>query len=327
MQLHSNTRTVTNKSPKKISAVVPVYNDEEVLHALIDRLKPALVAMTPLFEIVLIDDGSRDESWKVIEILCTQHPEITGIKLARNFGQQGAIRAGLDNSNGDYIVIMDSDLQDRPEDIHKLVESLEENNASMAISQWESREDSFFKKLVSRLFYEFSSRFTSIKIEPRLGMFRVIRRTVVDELKRFPEKSATPISLLYYIGTDYSIVPLKRDARLAGESGYNLRKMISLTLARLFSFSMFPIRLATYTGLLVSLCSFIAIVFLVFKYLNGDTYPGWTSVMVLILFLFGLNFAFLGIIGEYLGKIFIETKQRPSYVINTIKKPETEKVV
>lgn len=303
---------------KYLSAVIPVYNDEEVLHELIERLKPALVKLAERFEIILIDDGSADQSWKIIRELCDRHTEVTGIKLARNFGQQGAIKAGLDHSNGDYIVIMDSDLQDRPEDIHKLIESLEQNNSSMAIAQWESREDSFFKRLVSRLFYEFSSRFTTINIEPRLGIFRVIKKSVVDELKKFPEKSATPISLLYYIGCDYSIVPLQRDARAAGTSGYNLRKMLSLTMARLFSFSMFPIRLATYSGLLISFLSFVAIVFLVIQGLTGETYPGWTSVMVVILFLFGLNFAFLGIIGEYLGKIFIETKQRPAYVVSTV---------
>jgi len=302
-----------------ISAVIPVYNDQEVLHALIKRLKPELAQLSTRFEIILIDDGSRDASWSIIEELCSEHSEITGIKLARNFGQQGAIKAGLDHSSGEYIVILDSDLQDRPEDIEKLINSLEQNNSSMAIAQWTSREDSFFKRFVSRMFYEFSSRFTSIKIEPRLGMFRVLRKSVVDELKKFPEKSATPISLLYFIGCDYSIVPLERDARAAGESGYNLRKMISLTLARLFSFSMFPIRLATYSGLIISALSFVVIIFLVIRRFTGDPYPGWTSVMVLILFLFGLNFAFLGIIGEYLGKIFIETKQRPSYVVSTVK--------
>ncbi len=302
-----------------ISAVIPVYNDQEVLNALIQRLKPALAQLSTQFEIILIDDGSRDASWNIIEELCSEHSEITGIKLARNFGQQGAIKAGLDHSSGEYIVILDSDLQDRPEDIEKLINSLEQNNSSMAIAQWTSREDSFFKRFVSRMFYEFSSRFTSIKIEPRLGMFRVLRKSVVDELKKFPEKSATPISLLYFIGCDYSIVPLERDARAAGESGYNLRKMISLTLARLFSFSMFPIRLATYSGLIISALSFVVIIFLVIRRFTGDPYPGWTSVMVLILFLFGLNFAFLGIIGEYLGKIFIETKQRPSYVVSTVK--------
>lgn len=305
-----------------ITAVIPVYNDQEVLHALIERLKPALTAISRNFEIILIDDGSADKSWVIIEELCAGHPEVTGLKLARNFGQQGAIKAGLDHSNGDYIVIMDSDLQDRPEDIHKLIESLEANNSSMAIAQWESREDSFFKVFVSRMFYVFSSRFTSIKIEPRLGVFRVMRKSVVDELKRFPEKSATPMSLLYYIGCDYSVVPLQRDARAAGSSGYNLRKMLSLTLARVFSFSMLPIRLATYTGLLVSAISFIVGILLIYRRLVGDAYPGWTSIVVLILFLFGINFAFLGIIGEYLGKIFIETKQRPSYVVSKIKKSD-----
>lgn len=305
-----------------ISAVIPVYNDQEVLHELIRRLKPALADITARFEIILIDDGSADRSWAVIEELCEAHPEIVGVKLARNFGQQGAIKAGLDQSSGDYMVIMDSDLQDRPEDIHKLVESLEQNNASMAIAQWESREDSFFKQFVSRLFYVFSSKFTTIKIEPRLGIFRVIRKSVIDELKKFPEKSATPISLLYYIGCDYSIVPLERDARAAGTSGYTLRKMLSLTMARLFSFSMFPIRLATYSGLFISFLSFVAIIFLIYQNVTGSTYPGWTSVMVVILFLFGLNFAFLGIIGEYLGKIFIETKQRPAYVVGQVKRSE-----
>ncbi len=295
-----------------------MYNDQEVLHELINRLKPALAAIGSRYEIILIDDGSADRSWALICELCNDHQEITGIKLARNFGQQGAIKAGLDHSNGEYIVIMDSDLQDRPEDIHKLIVSLEQNNSSMAIAQWESREDSFFKRFVSRLFYEFSSRFTTIKIEPRLGIFRVIRKSVVDELRKFPEKSATPVSLLYYIGCDYSIVPLQRDARAAGTSGYNLRKMLSLTMARLFSFSMFPIRLATYSGLAISFLSFVSIVFLIIQGMTGETYPGWTSVMVVILFLFGLNFAFLGIIGEYLGKIFIETKQRPAYVVSTI---------
>lgn len=307
----------------KLSAVVPVYNDQEVLHELINRLKPALAKLTSDFEIILIDDGSADQSWQLIEELCRTHPEIVGVKLARNFGQQGAIRAGLDQSAGEVVVIMDSDLQDRPEDIHLLLESLESNNTSMAIAQWESREDSFFKRFVSRLFYEFSRKFTTIQVEPRLGIFRAIRKSVIDELKRFPEKSATPISLLYYIGCDYSIVPLKRDARAAGTSGYNLRKMLSLTMARLFSFSMFPIRLATYSGLAISLLSFVAIIFLLIQYLTGEIYPGWTSVMVVILFLFGLNFAFLGIIGEYLGKIFIETKQRPAYVVNRVQRTES----
>lgn len=309
---------MSDVNQKFFSVIVPVYNDEQVINELIIRLRPAMLKLAARFEIILIDDGSRDRSWAVINELCAAHDEITGIKLARNFGQQGAIKAGLDHSSGDYIVIMDSDLQDRPEDIHKLIESLEANNSSMAIAQWESREDSFFKKFVSWLFFAFSTRFTAIKIQPRLGIFRVIRKEVIDELKNFPEKSATPLSLLYYIGCDYSVVPLKRDARAAGSSGYNFRKMMSITTARVFSFSMFPIRMAIYSGALISLMSFLAAVVLIYRRIIGEAYPGWTSIVVLILFLFGINFAFLGIIGEYLGKIFIETKQRPTYVVNKI---------
>lgn len=308
---------MVQKPDIRLSAVVPVYNDEEVLYALLERLKPALKLLTEAFEIILIDDGSSDASWPVIRELAAQHPEVQGLKLVRNFGQQGAIKAGLDHSSGDLVVIMDSDLQDRPEDISLLIDSLETNKTDMAIAQWVTREDNILKVFVSAMFYRFSNAFTSIRTEPRLGIFRVVRRSVIEELKRFPEKSATPISLLYFIGCNYSVVPLKRDPRAAGTSGYNLRKMLSLTLARLFSFSMVPIRLATYSGLVVSFMSFVLGLFLIYRRITGDAYPGWTSITVLILFLFGLNFAFMGIIGEYLGKIFIETKQRPAYVVGT----------
>lgn len=304
-------------SSLELSVVIPVYNDEEVLDELVARLRPALREIAETFEILLIDDGSADGSWPAIQRLAADVPELTGLKLVRNFGQQGAIKAGLDHSRGDYVVIMDSDLQDKPEDITLLIQSLEENRSDMAIARWEERQDGFFKVGASRLFYWLSNNFTTIKTEPRLGIFRVVKREVIEELKRFPEKSATPISLLYFIGCNYSTVPLKRDARAAGTSGYNLKKMISLTLARLFSFSMVPIRLATYTGLVISFLSFLFGALLIYKRTTGDAYPGWTSIMVLILFLFGLNFAFMGIIGEYLGKIFIETKQRPAYVVGT----------
>ena len=213
---------------------------------------------------------------------------------------------------------MDSDLQDRPEDIPVLLNALLESNASMAIAQWISRKDTGFKKFVSNLFFRVSDKITTIHIQPKLGIFRVMKRSVVDELKNFPEKTATTISLLYFIGSDYVAVPLKRDARFAGTSGYNLSKMLSLTFARIFSFSLFPIRLATYTGFTITLLSFIVGIVLIIRRFMGLVAPGWTSIIVLILFLFGLNFAFLGIIGEYLGKIFLETKQRPKFIVSKI---------
>ena len=188
----------------------------------------------------------------------------------------------------------------------------------MAIAQWEERKDSRMKIAVSRLFQHVSNRITDIHTMPRLGIFRVMKKSVVDELRNFPERTATAVSLLYFIGSKYVAVPLKRDARFAGKSGYNLSKMLALTFARIFSFSMFPIRLVTYLGALLCIGSMIAALALIIYKLVGNVVAGWTSMMVLMLFLFGLNFAFLGVLGEYIGRIFLETKQRPNYIIEQV---------
>ena len=305
---------------EKLSVVVPVYNDQEVLDELLKRLTPAVTAICQNYEVILIDDGSRDKSWAKIEELKQQYENIVAVKLARNFGQQNAIAAGLDQATGDVIVLMDSDLQDRPEDIHVLVNALFEHNSTMAIAQWESRKDSFFKVFVSRLFFFVSDHMTEIHVKPRLGIFRAMRSSVVRELKKFPETTATTVSLLYYIGHGYVAVPLKRDARFAGKSGYNLKKMLQLTLARLLSFSMLPLRFTTYTGLGLALMSFLLAIFWIIRKLIMGAPTGWTSLIVVNLFLFGLNFAFLGILGEYIGKVFVEVKRRPKYVVDRIEK-------
>ena len=307
-----------NSNVKKLSIVVPVFNDQEVLNELLVRLNPASKDICADTEIILIDDGSRDKSWEVIEQLKLKYPNIIGIKLARNFGQQNALAAGMDQATGDVVVLMDSDLQDRPEDIHLLVEALFEHNTTMAIAQWESRKDSFFKVFVSRLFFFVSDHMTEIHVKPRLGIFRAMKSSVIRELKKFPETTATTISLLYYIGHGYVAVPLKRDARFAGKSGYNLKKMLQLTLARLLSFSMIPLRFTTYTGLGLAVISFLLAIFWIIRKLIMGAAAGWTSLIVIILFLFGLNFAFLGILGEYIGKVFVEVKRRPKYVVDKI---------
>lgn len=298
-----------------ISIVIPVYNDVEVLEELYKRLCAVLEARYEEWQVVLIDDGSQDNSWHIVERLAQKDDRVHGIKLMRNFGQQNAIAAGLDYVDGDIVILMDSDLQDRPEDIPKLVQALEESDASMAIAKWKTRQDSMFKLAVSKLFYNVSRKITKLRYEPGLGVFRAIRGELVQELKKYQEKTSSTISLLYWIGVDYVSVELDRDARFAGKSGYNLKKMLKLTFDRFFSFSMFPIRASIYTGLTVSVLSFIlALIFVIRRILN-QTAPGWTSIVVIVLFLFGMNFIFLGVIGEYLGRIFLETKQRPKYIV------------
>lgn len=304
---------------QSISVVVPIYNDSEVIHELIKRLGPVLESITADYEIILVDDGSRDDSWLQMLAVRQANACIKAVRLSRNFGQQSAIAAGLSLTSKELIVLMDSDLQDRPEDIPVLIDALlADEKATMAIAQWEERKDSKFKLAVSRLFQRVSNSITEIHTMPRLGIFRVMKKSVVDELRNFPEKTATTVSLLYYIGSRYVAVPLKRDARFAGKSGYNLSKMLSLTFARIFSFSMFPIRIVTYLGALLCVGSMMAALALIIYKLVGNVVAGWTSMMVLMLFLFGLNFAFLGVLGEYIGRIFLETKQRPKFMIDEI---------
>jgi dolichol-phosphate mannosyltransferase len=303
---------------KNITIIIPVFNDEEVLKELQSRLQIMLNENHYQYKIIFIDDGSTDNSWNIITELQNNDSNICGLKLLRNFGQQNAIAAGLDYAEGDVVVIMDSDLQDKPEDIPKLISALEENDASMAIAKWIRRKDSFCKKFVSKLFYSVSQKITNLHYELGLGVFRAIRGEVVEELKKYNEKTSTPISLLYWIGVDYVTVPLERDARFAGKSGYNLHKMLKLSMDRIFSFSMFPIRASIYSGIIISLLSFtLAIIFIIRRIMNLVA-PGWTSIVVIVLFLFGINFIFLGVIGEYLGRVFIETRQRPKYIVKSV---------
>jgi glycosyltransferase involved in cell wall biosynthesis len=303
-----------------LSVLIPVYNNQEVLDELHNRLVRVLPQMCNDYEIVLVDDGSNDNSWENIEALKKQNDHIVGIKLMRNFGQQNAIAAGLDNVTGDIIVLMDADLQDRPEDIPKLLAALMQSNASMAIAQWKSRKDGVLKKLGSWLFYKVSQRITKIRQKPNLAVFRVIRKEVVEELKKYHEKTSSILSLLYWIGMDYVTVELARDKRLDGKSGYTFKKMLRLAMDRIFSFSMFPIRMAIYSGMVISILSFLFGLVLIIRYLHGQVSAGWTSLIVVILFFFGINFLFLGMIGEYLGRIFMESKQRPKFIIKKILK-------
>ena len=302
-----------------LSIVIPIYNDQEVIAELLRRLTAVVETIVPEYEIILVDDGSRDNSWAIMQEERAQRAHLRIARLSRNFGQQNAIAAGLSLTTKELSVLMDSDLQDRPEDIPVLIDALLANEqATMAIAQWEERKDSRMKIAVSRLFQNVSNAITDIHTMPRLGIFRVMKKSVVEELRRFPEKTATAVSLLYFIGSKYVAVPLKRDARFAGKSGYNLKKMLALTFARIFSFSMFPIRIVTYMGAILCVGSMIAALALIIYKLVGNVVAGWTSMMVLMLFLFGLNFAFLGVLGEYIGRIFLETKQRPNFIIESV---------
>lgn len=299
-----------------MSVVIPTYYDEDVLPMLYDRLIPVLEKIAQKFEVIFIDDGSTDNTFNVIKGLKKKDDRIVAVKLTRNFGQSNAITAGLDLSQYEYVTIMDSDLQDPPEFIENLLEACLKNDCDMAIAKRTSRKDKWLKRLVSKFFNKFSQYATSIKIDQGLGVFRVLKLEAYEKIKNVPEITGTTLSLMYWSGFDYVTVDMKRDQRYAGESGYTIRKMFSLALNRIFSYSLWPLRIATMIGFGIAMVSFVwAIVILIKRLFMTITIPGWTTNIVLILLLFGINFIILGIIGEYVGRIFLEAKKRPKYII------------
>jgi polyisoprenyl-phosphate glycosyltransferase len=304
---------------ESISVVIPVYNDFEVLDELHKRLMPVITNLTEKYELIFVNDGSKDKSLDVLVAIANNDSKVKVINLTRNFGQSGAIFAGLDNCTGELIVIMDSDLQDKPEDIPILIDALLNSDFQMAISCWKSRNEPLFRKITSKLFNYTINKITGIKRDRRMGMFRVIRKKVIADLKKIPERTSYFTSLVYWSGFKYIPVELERDPRFAGKSGYNIYSMLRLATDIIFSYSLFPIRVASVTGAVISIFAFLAGLYLIYDKLYGSfVMPGWTSIIALVLFLFGLQFIFLGIIGEYLGRIFLETKQRPRYMIESI---------
>jgi len=303
----------------KLSVVIPVYNDEEVLAELYRRLQPVVRELSASYEVVFVDDGSEDGSLAVLEHIASQDTDVVIVQQARNFGQHNAIAAGLREARGDIIVVMDSDLQDRPEDIPKLITALLENACSMAIARWITREDTFVRRTCFRLFAAVSACLTNLQHPAELGVFRAITRGGVDAVKDIPETTGTMLSLLYWSGLSYVTVELHRGSRAAGKSGYDLKRMCALTADRIFSYSLYPVRAATVTGLVVGAASIVMGGYLVIrKFFMDELIPDWTFVIAIVLFLFGLNFVCIGMVGEYLGRIYLESKGRPRYITEKI---------
>ena len=217
----------------ELSIIIPVFNDQEVLPELYRRLRFVVLERGKTYEIIFIDDGSKDDSLTILKELQDKDENIKIVKLTRNFGQSNAISAGLEYSKGDIIVIMDSDLQDRPENIPKLTNALEENDVQMAVAKWISSKGSVIKKIISNIFFTFSNIITKIHHPPNVGVFRAFKREAYKKVKAFPNKTGTILSRFYRAKITYITVDLIRDGRFAGKSGYDLKKMFKLAFDRI----------------------------------------------------------------------------------------------
>ncbi len=306
-----------------ISIVIPIYNEEENLDMLQQRITEAAPGWEDDYEVILVDDGSRDRSAEMMRRIADQDEHFRIISLSRNFGHQAAISAGIKAAEGDCVVVMDGDLQDPPEELHRFLAKWREGyDVVFAIRT--KRKEGFFKRTAYKSFYRLLGGISDIEIPLDSGDFCVMDRKVVDVLNQeMPERIRFVRGLRAYAGFKQIGISYEREARHAGEAKYTFRKLVKLALDGIFDFSTFPLRLATYLGFVIAIPSFLAGIFFIvhrifdFKVLGyspTDT-PGLASLAVGMFFLGGVMLLIMGILGEYLGRIYYEVKQRPFYIV------------
>ncbi len=303
------------KDKELCSVVIPVFNEEDNLESLYHRLSKVLEDSCTNYEIIFVDDGSTDNSLKIIRRLRETDSGVKIISFSRNFGHQVAITAGIDYASGSAVIVMDADLQDPPEVIPRLVEKWREGYDTVYAIR-ESRKDSIFKKAIAFIFYRLFQRMSDVDIPVDAGDFRLMSRRVVDILKTMPERNRYLRGLASWIGFNQARIRYARDKRYAGKSKYTLWKLARLALDGVTSFSHFPLRLVTQLGLVVSLVGFIYTAKMIIDtLLFGRTVPGWTTLMAAVLFLGGVQLIVIGVIGAYIGRVYVEVQQRPLYLI------------
>jgi dolichol-phosphate mannosyltransferase len=297
--------------------VIPIYNEGEVLPTLYQRLTQVLEQVGEPYEVIFVNDGSTDGSAKLLSDLRVRDPRVKVVSFSRNFGHQIAITAGLDYSSGAAVIVMDGDLQDPPEVIPQLIAQWRAGFEIVFAVRASRNAESLFKRLTASVFYRILRRLTTTEIPVDAGDFRLMSRMAVDALKPIRERNRFVRGLVGWIGFRHTSISYARDTRYAGVTKYPLTKMIRFALNGVFSFSFLPLQLATYFGLTVSIASFAYLVYAVWlKLFTARVVQGWASVIVAVLFMGGVQLLSLGIIGEYIGRIYEEVKQRPLYLVD-----------
>ena len=308
-----------NQAKPVISIVIPVFNEEEVLPELYRRTRQAMEEVDEPWELILVDDGSQDRSAEIIAQLNHEDPRVKGLSFSRNFGFQEAVTAGLAHAAGDAVVLSDADLQDPPEVIPQMIDRWREGNEVVFGVRANREGETWFKKSTAKIFYRTIHRITSVDIPLDTGDFRLMDRRVVDAILRMPERNRFLRGMVPWVGFRQSGLPYERQARFAGDSKFkSVRQMLPFALDAITSFSYFPLQLATYLGFVVASISLIAIVVVISLRLFGrqQELTGQATTLVAVLFLGGVQLISLGIIGEYLGRIYDEVKGRPLYLVN-----------
>ena len=299
----------------KIAVVVPVYYGEQSLPELTKRLTVVFEQLNASYKIILVNDASPDNSWKVIKTLQAKNNNIIGINFSRNFGQHYAITAGLNEANADWIVVMDCDLQDVPEEIIPLYLKANEG-FDVVLAQRTLRQDRFFKRLFSKMFYALLSYLSGIKYDPSIANFGIYRDSVISEIINLPEKNKYFPTMVKWVGFNQAAISVNHADRKYGETSYNFKKLFNLSLDIVLSYSDKPLRLAVKLGMLITFTAILFTFYQIYRwYTNQIEVLGYASIIISIWFLSGIIIFVFGIIGLYVGKIFENVKDRPTYII------------
>ncbi len=305
---------------QKISVVIPVYNEEANIHEVYGRLNDAFNTNFKNFEreFVFVDDGSSDKSFDLLADLCKKDSFIKVIQFSRNFGHHVAISAGLDYVKGDFIVMMDGDLQDRPEDIIKLYHKLKEGY-DVVYGKYVHKKFSLIRRFFSRCFLYFIKFLLSENITINTSIFRIMTKQVVEPVRNLREQNRYIIGIIGWVGFKHASILIRREKRKRGTSKYTFRKQMDLAINAISSFSVYPLEIMSRVGFLLMFFSFILALYIVLRrFVYGVSVMGWASIITLILLIGGIQIFFLGVLGSYLGKAYLEVKKRPLYVVRKI---------
>ncbi|NNF01948.1 MAG: glycosyltransferase family 2 protein [Bacteroidia bacterium] len=299
-----------------ISFVIPVFNESENIQLLLNKLNDISDRLSLRSEIIFVNDGSSDNSIDIIHSLAASNNNVKFIDLSRNFGHQVAVTAGLDHCKGDAVVIMDADLQDPPELVEQLYNKFKEGFDVVYAKRINREGEGVMKKFTARIFYRLLSTITSVEIPVDTGDFRIISSKVVDVIRRMPEQEKFLRGQIAWVGFKQSFVEYNRDARAKGKTGYSYSKMMKFALDGITSFSNFPLRFATVAGFIVSGIAFVLILWALYsRFISRDFVQGWTSLILTVLFMGGIQLIGIGIIGEYISRISANVRKRPLYII------------
>lgn len=299
----------------KVSVVIPAFNEQANVRALVERLNQVLSRYRD-YEVIFVDDGSTDNTLEIIQMLSEQNERIKYLSFSRNFGHQMALKAGLDHVTGDCVISMDADLQHPPELIDQMIQKWKEGYDIVYTVRNDTPSIPFLKKATANVFYKFINSISNIKLDKGVADFRLMDKSVVDVFKNINESSLFIRGMVSWVGFRQCPIEYMPDVRFAGESKYSLKRMFLFALDGITSFSVKPLHMATLLGAFVSLLSFLYGIFAIYMAIfTGRVVSGWTSVIISVLFIGGIQLLMLGILGEYLGRLFIESKRRPQYII------------